>query len=175
MRHTYPIGVIGQPTVAVQAAGARVAVHSTRPDAGQLVAAGSIRSSTESGWLKPPSRRGRPEEGLDAPIGALRALLNGGPTCPPAEPAGRPDRLAWLLPLAARHSIPVLVGIDVTAALPWEGVLLSQMGLDPRTRWRQPAPGPAGSSVPRPPPTASPTTTTTPATTPGQLNNPAAS
>jgi imidazolonepropionase-like amidohydrolase len=37
---TYPLGAIAQPVTAMHQAGARVAVHSTLPDAGRIVAAG---------------------------------------------------------------------------------------------------------------------------------------
>jgi imidazolonepropionase-like amidohydrolase len=131
---TYPLSAIGQLTAAVHEAGARVAVHSTLPDAGQLVAAGvdSIEHGIglDEAAIKEMARRGT---AWTPTISALRALLN----APELPPARRPalqeglERLAGLLPLAVRHGVPILAGTDVTGSIPQEVGLLSQMGLDP--------------------------------------------
>ena len=131
---TYPIGSIAQLVVAVHKAGARVAVHSTIPDAGQLVAAGI--DSIEHGIgldevaLKEMARRGT---AWTPTIGSLLALLDA-PDLPPAcrqqLHEGR-ERLTQLLPEAARLGVPTLAGTDVTGSIPREVALLSQMGLEP--------------------------------------------
>jgi imidazolonepropionase-like amidohydrolase len=131
---TYPIGSIAQLAAAVHKAGARVAVHSTIPDAGQLVAAGvdSIEHGIglDEAALEEMARRGT---AWTPTIGALLALLNT-PDLPPARRQhlheGR-ERLMQLLPVAARLGVPVLAGTDVTGSIPREVALLSQMGLEP--------------------------------------------
>lgn len=67
-------------------------------------------------------------------IGALLALID-----VPHAPAERRTRLqegrervAQLLPLAARLGVPVLAGTDVTGSIPGEVALLARMGLGPR-------------------------------------------
>lgn len=131
---TYSIGSIAQLVAAVHKAGARVAVHSTIPDAGQLVAAGvdSIEHGIglDEAALKEMARRGT---AWTPTIGALLALLDA-PDLPPARRQhlheGR-ERLTQLLPVAARLGVPVLAGTDVTGSIPREVALLSQMGLEP--------------------------------------------
>jgi imidazolonepropionase-like amidohydrolase len=132
---TYPIGAIAKLTAAVHEAGARVAVHSTVPGAGQLVAAGV--DSVEHGRgldeaaVKEMARRGT---AWTPTVAALLAIL-GAPSLPPGRrqslEEGR-ERLAELLPLAARLGVPVLAGSDVTGSIPREVALLAQMGLDPK-------------------------------------------
>jgi imidazolonepropionase-like amidohydrolase len=133
-RATYRMGAIAQLVDAAHKAGARVAVHSTIADAGQLVAAGV--DSIEHGFgldeaaVKEMASRGT---AWTPTIGALLALL-----AAPHLPAGRRtrlqegrERLAQLLPLAARLGVPVLAGTDVTGSIPGEVALLAQLGLDP--------------------------------------------
>jgi hypothetical protein len=129
---TYPIGVIGQLTAAVHRAGARVAVHSTLPDAGQLVAAGV--DSVEHGIgldeaaITEMAARGT---AWTPTISALRTLVDD----PDLPPSRRPslqeglERLTGLLPLAVRHGVPVMAGTDVMGSIPQEVALLAQMGL----------------------------------------------
>jgi imidazolonepropionase-like amidohydrolase len=132
---TYPAGAIGQLTAAVHRAGARVAVHSTLPDAGPLVAAGvdSIEHGIglDEAAIREMARRGT---AWTPTIGALRTLLDA-PGLPPARRQGLQqglERLAGLLPLAARLGVPVLAGTDVTGSIPREVALLSRMGLEPK-------------------------------------------
>ncbi len=132
---TYPIDAIAQLTTAVHRAGARVAVHSTVPDAGRLVAAGV--DSIEHGFgldesaVQDMARRGT---AWTPTLGALLALLEA-PHLPPGRRCrlqeGR-ERLAELVPVAARLGVPVLAGTDVTGSIPREVALLSQTGLEPR-------------------------------------------
>jgi imidazolonepropionase-like amidohydrolase len=132
---TYPAGAIGQLTAAVHRAGARVAVHSTLPDAGQLVAVGvdSIEHGIglDEAAIKEMARRGT---AWTPTVGALRTLLDA-PVLPPSRRQGLRqglERLAELLPLAVRLGVPVLAGTDVTGSIPQEVALLSQMGLEPK-------------------------------------------
>jgi hypothetical protein len=132
---TYPIGSIAQLVTAVHQAGARVAVHSTIPDAGQLVAAGA--DSIEHGYsldeaaVKDMARRGT---AWTPTIAALLTLLDA-PFLPPErrhKVHETRERLAQLLPVAARLGVPVLAGTDVIGSLPREVALLAPMGLDPK-------------------------------------------
>ena len=132
---TYPMAVIAQLAAAAHQAGARVAVHSTLPNAGLLVAAGV--DSLEHGFgldehaIEDMARRGT---AWTPTIGALLALL-AAPDLPSARrrrlQEGR-ERVAGLLPLAARLGVPVLAGTDVTGSIPTEVALLAQLGLDPK-------------------------------------------
>jgi imidazolonepropionase-like amidohydrolase len=131
---TYRIEAITQLVAAAHDAGARVAVHSTVPDAGQLVAAGV--DSIEHGFgLDERALYDMADRGTawTPTVAALLALLD-----PPDMPPGRRRRLregrarvAELLPLAARLGVPVLAGTDVTGSIPREVALLAQMGLEP--------------------------------------------
>ena len=116
----YPIGAIAQLSTAAHKAGARVAVHSTIPNAGQLVVAGV--DSIEHGFgldgaaIKEMARR---RTAWTPAIGALLALLDA-PFLPPERRRvheGR-GRLAGLLPLTARLGVPVLAGTGVTGSIP---------------------------------------------------------
>jgi imidazolonepropionase-like amidohydrolase len=131
---TYRIDSIAELVAAVHDAGARVAVHSTLPDAGQLVAAGV--DSIEHGLgldehaITEMANRGT---AWTPTLGALQALLEA-PDMPPGRrrrlQEGR-ARVAELLPLAARLGVPVLAGTDVSGSIPREVALLAQMGLEP--------------------------------------------
>jgi imidazolonepropionase-like amidohydrolase len=131
---TYPIDAITRLAAAAHHAGARVAVHSTVPDAGQLVAVGV--DSVEHGWgpdidaVHDMADRGT---AWTPTIGALLTMLDA-----PGLTAGRRhrfqegrERIAELLPLAARLGVPVLAGTDVTGSIPREVALLAQLGLEP--------------------------------------------
>jgi imidazolonepropionase-like amidohydrolase len=131
---TYPVGAIARLVTAVHQAGARVAVHSTMPNAGQLVAAGV--DSIEHGFgldeaaIQDMARRGT---AWTPTIGALLALLDEPGMTPQRQrklQEGR-ERLAELLPIAVRLGVPVLAGTDVTGSIPQEVILLSQLGLEP--------------------------------------------
>ena len=133
-RPTYPIGSVAQLTAAAHKAGARVAVHSTLSNAGQLVAVGI--DSVEHGFgLDEPAIQEMVSRGTawTPTIGALLARLS----APEITPERRQrlqesrERLAQLLPLAARLGVPVLAGTDVTGSIPLEVTLLSRMGLLP--------------------------------------------
>ena len=131
---TYSIDSIAQLTAAAHRAGARVAVHSTVPDVGQLVAVGV--DSVEHGFgLDEPAITDMASRGTawTPTIGALLARLDA-PDLPPERrqrlQEGR-ERLAGLLPVAARLGVPVLAGTDVTGSIPREVALLSRMGLPP--------------------------------------------
>jgi imidazolonepropionase-like amidohydrolase len=132
---TYAIGSIAKLTAAVHEAGARVAVHSTVPGAGQLVTAGvdSIEHGLglDEAAVREMARRGT---AWTPTIGALLALLDA-PSLPPGRrqslEEGR-ERFAQLLPLAARLGVLVLAGSDVTGSIPREVALLAQMGLEPK-------------------------------------------
>jgi imidazolonepropionase-like amidohydrolase len=132
---TYRIDAVARLVAAAHDAGARVAVHSTLPDAGRLVAAGV--DSIEHGF-------GLDERTIEAmagrgtawtpTVGALLGLLDA-----PDRPPGHRQRLQAglarvreLLPLAARLGVPVLAGTDVTGSIPREVALLAQMGLEPK-------------------------------------------
>ena len=132
---TYPIESIAQLTAAAHDAGARVAVHSTVPNAGQLVAAGvdSIEHGhgLDEAAITDMARRGT---AWTPTIGALLALLDA-PDLPPGRRRGLQEgreRIAELLPVAARLGVPVLAGTDITGSIPREVALLSQMGLEPK-------------------------------------------
>jgi imidazolonepropionase-like amidohydrolase len=131
---TYPVGAVAQLVAAVHQAGARVAVHSTVPGAGQLVAAGV--DSIEHGFgldeaaITDMARRGTAWTPTAA---ALLALLDAPAMAPERRhrlQQGR-ERLAELLPKAVQLGVPVLVGTDVTGSIPQEVALLSQLGLEP--------------------------------------------
>ena len=132
---TYPIGSIAQLVTAVHQAGARVAVHSTIPNVGQLVAAGVDSIEHGSGLDETAVRdMARRQTAWTPTIGALLALLDA-PFLPPErrhKVHESRERLAELLPLAARLGVPVLAGTDVTGSIPREVALLAQMGLDPK-------------------------------------------
>jgi imidazolonepropionase-like amidohydrolase len=111
-----------------------VAVHSTLSNAGQLVAVGI--DSVEHGFgLDEPAIQEMASRGTawTPTIGALLARLS----APEITPERRQrlqesrERLAQLLPLAARLGVPVLAGTDVTGSIPLEVTLLSRMGLLP--------------------------------------------
>jgi imidazolonepropionase-like amidohydrolase len=84
----------------------------------------STRPSTVSGWTSAPTLLDAPHQ----PPGHRRRLQESR------------ERLAELLPVAARLGVPVLAGTDVTGSIPREVALLSQAGLDP-------AQAPAAASV----------------------------
>ena len=131
---TYPIGSIARLIAAAHDAGARVAVHSTLPDAGQLVAAGA--DSIEHGFglderaISEMATRGA---AWTPTVGALLAPLD----APDLTPARRHrlhearTRVAELLPVAVRLGVPVLAGSDVTGSIPAEVALLARLGLAP--------------------------------------------
>jgi imidazolonepropionase-like amidohydrolase len=132
---TYRIEAIAQLVAAAHAAGARVAVHSTVPDAGRLVAAGV--DSIEHGFgLDERAVHEMADRGTawTPTVAALGALLD----APDLTPGRRRRlqegwaRVAELLPLAARLGVPVLAGTDVTGSIPREVALLAQMGLEPK-------------------------------------------
>jgi imidazolonepropionase-like amidohydrolase len=131
---TYPIQAIAQLVAAAHAAGARVAAHTTLPDAGQLVAAGV--DSIEHGFglderaLNEMADRGT---AWTPTVAALLALLDAPDTTPGRRQRLREGRarVAELLPLAARLGVPVLAGTDVTGSIPREVALLAQLGLEP--------------------------------------------
>lgn len=132
---TYRIGAIAELVTAVHAAGARVAVHSTVPDAGQLVAA--CVDSVEHGFgldqaaVQEMARRGT---AWTPTVGALLALLDA-PDMTAQRRRRLQDgraRLAELVPLAARLGVPVLAGTDVTSSIPQEVALLAELGLAPK-------------------------------------------
>ena len=131
---TYPTGTIAQLVTAVHQAGARVAVHSTIPNAGQLVAAGVDSIEHGSGLDEAAVRDMAHRRTAWTPtIGALLTLLDA-PFLPPERRRRvheSRERLAELLPLAARLGVPVLAGTDVTGSIPREVALLAQMGLEP--------------------------------------------
>jgi imidazolonepropionase-like amidohydrolase len=131
---TYSIDSIARLTAAAHRAGARVAVHSTVPNVGQLVAVGV--DSVEHGLgldesaLKDMAGRGT---AWTPTVGAMLARLDD-PDLTPGHrlrlQEGR-ERLAGLLPAAVRFGVPVLAGTDVTGSIPREVALLSRMGLPP--------------------------------------------
>jgi imidazolonepropionase-like amidohydrolase len=133
-RPTYPIGAIARLVTAAHQAGARVAVHSTVPEAGQLVAAGV--DSVEHGWgLDEDAVRDMADRGTawTPTVCALLAMLDA-PGLTPGRQHRFQDgraRIAELLPLAARLGVPVLAGTDVTGSIPREVALLAQLGLEP--------------------------------------------
>lgn len=132
---TYPIGAIERLVAAAHQAGARVAVHSTVPDAGQLVAAGV--DSVEHGFgLDEDAVRDMAGRGTawTPTIGALLALRDAPGITPQRRrrfEEGR-ARIAELLPLAVRLGVPVLAGTDVTGSIPQEVALLARLGLTPQ-------------------------------------------
>ena len=132
---TYPAGAIARLVSVAHQAGARVAVHSTVPGAGQLVAAGV--DSVEHGFgLDEDALRNMAGRGTawTPTIGALLAMLD----APGITPQRRRRfqearaRIAELLPLAVRLGVPVLAGTDVTGSIPREVALLAQLGLEPQ-------------------------------------------
>jgi imidazolonepropionase-like amidohydrolase len=132
---TYAISSIARLADAVHVAGARLAAHSTLPNADLLVAAGV--DSIEHGYaldehaVEDMARRGT---AWTPTVGALLALLEDPHLAAERRrmlQEGR-ERLAELLPLATRLGVPVLAGTDVTGSIPREVVLLSRLGLDPK-------------------------------------------
>jgi imidazolonepropionase-like amidohydrolase len=131
---TYRTEAIAQLVAAAHAAGARVAVHATLPDAGQLVAAGV--DSIEHGFgLDERAIHAMADRGTawTPTVAALGALLDA-PDLTPGRRRLREGRarVAELLPVAARLGVPVLAGTDVTGSIPREVALLAQMGLEPK-------------------------------------------
>jgi len=132
---TYGFDTIARLAAAVHEAGARVAVHSTVPGAGRLVAAGvdsiehgfglderAVRDMADSGTAWTPT------------VSALLAMLDAPGITPQRRhrfQEGR-ARVAELLPLAVRLGVPVLAGTDVTGSIPREVALLARMGLEPK-------------------------------------------
>lgn len=133
---TYQVEAIARVVAAAHQAGARVAVHSTVPGAGQLVAVGV--DSIEHGWSGLDEHAVTDMAGRGTAwtptVGALVAMLDAPGTTPKRRRgfAEGHARVAELLPLAARLGVPVLAGTDVTGAIPREVALLAQMGLDPK-------------------------------------------
>src|SRR4029453_4099873 len=132
---TYRIDAIARLVAAAHEAGARVAVHSTVPGAGQLVAAGV--DSVEHGFgLDEHAVRDMADRGTawTPTVGALLALLDAPGMTPQRRRRLREGRarIAELLPLAVRLGVPVLAGTDVTGSIPREVALLAQMGLEPQ-------------------------------------------
>jgi imidazolonepropionase-like amidohydrolase len=132
---TYRIEAIAQLVAAAHDAGARVAVHSTVPDAGQLVAAGV--DSIEHGFgLDEHALRDMADHGTawTPTVAALLALLDAPDMTPGRRRRLREGRarVVELLPLAVRLGGPVLAGTDVTGSIPREVALLAQMGLEPK-------------------------------------------
>jgi len=132
---TYGLEAIARVVEAAHGAGARVAVHSTIPDAGPLVAAGV--DSIEHGFgldeaaVEAMARRGT---AWTPTVGALRVLMDA-PHIPDARRARLLDgheRVAYLLPRAVRLGVPVLAGTDVTGSMHGEVALLAQLGLEPK-------------------------------------------
>jgi nitroreductase len=131
---TYRIEAIAR-LVAAAHEGGRVAVHSTVPGAGELVAAGV--GSVEHGFgLDERAIRDMAGRGTawTPTLGALLALLDA-----PGMTPGRRRRLreglarvTELLPLAVRLGVPVLAGTDVTGSIPGEVALLARVGLEPQ-------------------------------------------
>jgi imidazolonepropionase-like amidohydrolase len=132
---TYRIDAIARLAAAAHEAGARVAVHSTVPGAGQLVAAGV--DSVEHGFgLDERAVRDMAERGTawTPTVGALLVMLDAPGMTPERRhrlQEGR-ARIAELLPLAVQLGVPVLAGTDVTGSIPREVALLAQMGLEPQ-------------------------------------------
>jgi imidazolonepropionase-like amidohydrolase len=117
---TYRTEAIAQLVAAAHAAGARVAVHATLPDAGQLVAAGV--DSIEHGFgLDERAIHALADRGTawTPTVAALGALLDA-PDLTPGRRRLREGRarVAELLPVAARLGVPVLAGTDVTGSIP---------------------------------------------------------
>ena len=165
---TYRIEAIAQLVAAAHDAGARVAVHATLPDAGQLVAAGV--DSIEHGFgLDERALHDMADRGTawTPTVAALLALLDAPDLTPGRRRRLREGRarVAELLPVAARLGVPVLAGTDVTGSIPREVALLAQMGLEPKAALATASTWPRQSSARRPPPASSPTITT-PARTP---------
>ena len=181
---TYRIEAIAQLVAAAYAAGARVAVHATVPDTGQLVAAGV--DSIEHGFgLDERALHDMADRGTawTPTVAALLALLDAPDLTPGRRRRLREGRarVAELLPVAARLGVPVLAGTDVTGSIPREVALLPRWGWSPKQRWPRPVPGRGSSWARRPPPTSSPTITTLARTRPagpsgsgGGRRNPAA-
>ena len=140
---TYRIDSIAGLVAAAHEAGARVAVHSTVPDAGQLVAAGV--DSVEHGFglderaIRDMAGRGT---GWTPTLGALLALLDAPDMTPGRRRRLREGlaRVTELLPLAVRLGVPVLAGTDVTGSIPGEVALLAQAGLEPKDALAAPVP-----------------------------------
>jgi imidazolonepropionase-like amidohydrolase len=106
---TYPIGSIAQLTAAAHQAGARVAMHSTLSNAGQLVAVGA--DSIEHGFgLDKPAIQEMASRGTawTPTIGALLALLRRPEMAPERRQRLQEsrERLAELLPLAVPARCP---------------------------------------------------------------------
>jgi imidazolonepropionase-like amidohydrolase len=132
---TYRIEAIAQLVAAAHDAGARVAVHATVADAGQLVAAGV--DSIEHGFgLDERAIHDMADRGTawTPTVAALGALLDAPDLTPGRRRRLREGRarVAELLPVAARLGVPVLAGTDVTGSIPREVALLAQMGLEPK-------------------------------------------
>ena len=139
---TYRIDSIAGLVAAAHEAGARVAVHSTVPDAGQLVAAGV--DSVEHGFglderaIRDMAGRGT---GWTPTLGALLALLDAPDMTPGRRRRLREGlaRVTELLPLAVRLGVPVS-GTDVMGSIPGEVALLAQAGLEPKDALAAPVP-----------------------------------
>src|SRR5262249_31250558 len=120
---TYSVDSIAQLTAAAHRAGARVAVHSTVPDVGRPAAVAV--DSVEHGFgLDEPAIKDMASRGTawTPTIGALFALLDDPDLAPGRRrklEEGR-ERLAGLLPVAARSGVPVLAGTDITGSIPRE-------------------------------------------------------
>jgi len=131
---TYRIEAIAQVVAAAHDAGARVAVHATVPDAGQLVAAG-VDSIEHGLGLDERALQAMADRGTawTPTVAALLALLDAPDLTPERRRRLREGRarVAELLPVAARLGVPVLAGTDVTGSIPREVALLAQMGLEP--------------------------------------------
>ena len=131
---TYSTQAIAAVCQAVHARGARIAVHSTLPTAGELIDAGvdSIEHGTQldAGMLERMAIRGTAWTPTTC---ALLAVLDD-PSLPSDRRKGieaTRDRMKELLPLAVRLGVPVLAGSDGVGTIAREVALLAGLGLDP--------------------------------------------
>jgi imidazolonepropionase-like amidohydrolase len=130
---TYSPGALAELVRKVHEAGGRVAAHTTRPDAGELVAAGvdSIEHGTglDEAAVTEMAIRGT----AWTPTLCATTFLPDDPS--PERVRSKSEireRLRTLLPLAVRLGVPVLAGTDVRGSISREVALLAELGLEPQ-------------------------------------------
>ena len=131
---TYPVELIAQMCDAVHEAGARVAVHATLGDLGDLVRAG-VDSIEHGPGLDEHTvvDMGRRGVAWTPTLCAIIAAAED-PDIPPERRERAREarsRFAELLPGAVQAGVPVLAGTDVVGSIPREVALLAELGLEP--------------------------------------------
>ena len=130
----YPFEAIAAMVEAIHAVGARVAAHSTMPNAHELVAAG-VDSIEHGAYLNEDVLGVMAVRGTAwTPTLCALTHLRDDPDAPPPVRDGMhqvTEHMAQLLPLATNLGVTVLAGTDTYGSLSKEVALLAEFGLTP--------------------------------------------